>query len=412
MRIGTFAQRNGISQDTVRYYLERGLLVARKKGMQYFFTKEDEQDLRNILDWKKLEFSLTSILELLTLRRLSGEHSDSYQNYYRSFLEKKQQEVAAARETLDVLARTVEERLDQLKQTEEAEKPVLGIPLTSLELLSCPQCGLSLRLGEGYFQDHMVMEADIACPCGYRAKIRHGVFIEEASLRPKLLNEGPMPTKEEYIKSTTPGYINYLYQTMAALVSYLKEERPHYILEISNCSGFILMQYIDHLPAETVFLVVDHDLDRLMRLKRNLEAYHDHKRFLFLAADYHRLPLAKGSIDAMVDFGMVRKLYLEDRSDLPRLMAELLVDGGAYVASTQYVGKDSKRRPEALDPENTLDPSWFRHRLEAHGLQVTLETSIGPVQQEGAREEDLKNLELFQLVVKAVKGSAPALKTN
>lgn len=411
MRIGKFAQRYGITQDTVRYYMDRGLLVARKKGEQYFFTKEDEKDMEQILEWKQLDFSLNSIQELLTVQRLSGEQSDSFQNRYRSCLEKKKREVDETMEKLRGLSGVISTRLLQQKQAEEAEKPLLGFPLTSLDLLVCPECGADLWFGDGSFQDHMVMEANVSCLCGYQARIHQGVFIDEASLRPKLMNDGPMPTKEEYILSSTPGYINYLYQTMAAMTGYLKEERPGCVLEVSNCSGFILMHCIGFLPEDTVFIVADYDLDRLMRLKRNLETYHDHKRFIFLAADYHRLPLARGRIDAMADFGMVRKLYKEDQTDLPLILSDLLIDGGVYIASSVYFGENSKHRPEAIDPEGISTKTWIKSRLEERGIAVKAETSLGPVFQEGAGEGELKDMELYQLVVRAVKEQA-AIKVN
>ncbi|NLB22485.1 MAG: MerR family DNA-binding transcriptional regulator, partial [Clostridium sp.] len=41
MRIGQFAEKYKVTQDTVRYYIERGLLVASKRGEQFFFTESD-----------------------------------------------------------------------------------------------------------------------------------------------------------------------------------------------------------------------------------------------------------------------------------------------------------------------------------------------------------------------------------
>ena len=45
MKIGKFAEKYGVTLDAVRYYLERGLLVAQKRGEQYFFTDADGKDL-------------------------------------------------------------------------------------------------------------------------------------------------------------------------------------------------------------------------------------------------------------------------------------------------------------------------------------------------------------------------------
>ena len=405
MKIGKFAAQHGVTQDTVRYYMERGLIVAQKQGEQYSFTKEDHRNMELILEWKELGFSLTSILDLLTIQRLSGEQSDSFRNHYRSSLEHKQNEIDQEIKKLEDLNRTITEQVNHQKKADELEKPLLGVPLSSLDILVCPDCNRPLHLSTGSLERHMVMEASADCNCGYVARIHQGVFIEEASLRPKLMNNVPIPSKEEYIKSTSHTYINYIYQTLATIAKYLGDvvTEPAYILELSNCSGLILMQYIKALSKNITFILVDHDLDRLMRLKRNLERYHDHNRFMFLATDYSRLPLAKGSIDAMADFGMCRKLFKDDQTVLPVLMADLLKDTGSYIASSVYFGENSRRRRDLVDPEGNFTKQWLIDQLEQADFRVEQETSIGPVFQEGLSDELHLEMELYQLVVRSMK---------
>ena len=410
MRIGKFAAQHGVTQDTVRYYMERGLIIAQKQGEQYFFTQEDHRNMELILEWKELGFSLTSVLDLLTIQRLSGEPSDSFRNHYLSSLEHKQAEINQEIEKLAALNRTIIDKIQDHKNTDALEKPLLGFPLSSLNILICPDCKKPLHLSTGSLEHHMVMEASADCSCGYGSRIHQGVFIDEASLRPKLLNDGPLPTKEEYIKSTSHTYINYIYQTIAILAKHLEAvDEPAYILELSNCSGMILMQYINTLSKNTTYILVDHDLDRLMCLKRNLERHHDHKRFMFLATDFTLLPLANGTIDAIADFGMSRKLYKENKTLLPTMMAELLNDNGSFMASSVYFGDNSKGRRDTMDPKGYYTKRWLLEQLDKATLRIIQETSVGPVFQEGASDEDLAEMELFQWVVRSVKSQRKSL---
>ena len=44
MKIGEFARKYNVSKNTVRYYVEHGLLIP-ESGLQYQFGKQDEEDM-------------------------------------------------------------------------------------------------------------------------------------------------------------------------------------------------------------------------------------------------------------------------------------------------------------------------------------------------------------------------------
>ena len=51
MKIGEFAKKYGVTKNTVRYYIEHGLLVP-ESGLQYQFGKQEEEDMELILKMK------------------------------------------------------------------------------------------------------------------------------------------------------------------------------------------------------------------------------------------------------------------------------------------------------------------------------------------------------------------------
>ena len=250
------------------------------------------------------------------------------------------------------------------------------------------------------------MEASLSCPCGFKAQIHKGVYIDKAAVRPKLLGNEPMPTKEEFLASSSHTFVNYLYQTLAAMVKLIKVgSEPSYILELSNCVGFFLMQYIQDLPVNSTYVLVDYDLDRLMRMKGNLEMYYSHRKFLFLCCDYEQLPLAKGSIDCMVDNGMSRTYQLEEKKYLPPLIVDRLKDQGTYVSSSIFFGENSKGNPQTIEPLGWYKEEGIEERIKSVGLTIEDTLRIGPVFQEESAQSNFSDMELYQLVARSIKTS-------
>lgn len=73
IRIGELAQRAGLTERTIRYYEELGLLdsVKRLEGGQRVYTDDDLRRLRFVQRLKALGLSLQEMLEL---ERLYGRH--------------------------------------------------------------------------------------------------------------------------------------------------------------------------------------------------------------------------------------------------------------------------------------------------------------------------------------------------
>lgn len=409
MRIGQFAEKYNVTQDTVRYYLERGLLVARKRGEQYYFTEADGRDLAKIMELKDLEFSLNCIQDILMTQRLSGENTSVYRQRYQACLEQKQQQVEEERFRYEKLHQQIRTKIQKLKAEESREGTHLGFPLSSLGSLTCPECRAPFSLTEGTFSENMIMEAALSCGCGFHARISHGVYIEEACVRPKLLGDEPMPTKEEFLASASHTYVNHLYQTMAAMMRFMESaEHQDTILELNNCVGFFLLQYIQNLPRNATYILVDHDLDRMRAMKQNLEQYYEHRKFLFLCCDYHRLPLAEGSVQCMVDNGMTRIHQIQRGEYLPSLLMPLLKDQGSYISASTFFGDHSKRDPALIQPGNWFRKDRILHRLHQAGLTVEETAEIGPAYQEGITGGEFHDMERYELIVRSKKAGGSA----
>ena len=71
MKIGEFARKYNVSKNTVRYYVEHGLLIP-ESGLQYQFGKQEEEDMEMILRMKAQFFSLKEIATMLSICHTSN----------------------------------------------------------------------------------------------------------------------------------------------------------------------------------------------------------------------------------------------------------------------------------------------------------------------------------------------------
>ncbi|MCQ6325313.1 MerR family transcriptional regulator, partial [Bacillus cereus] len=70
MKISKFAEVNNVSVDTIRHYMDLGLVISEKKGSHYFFDEYCQKDIELILEYKWLGFSLYEIKELFLYKNL------------------------------------------------------------------------------------------------------------------------------------------------------------------------------------------------------------------------------------------------------------------------------------------------------------------------------------------------------
>ncbi|WP_040536878.1 MerR family transcriptional regulator [Schleiferilactobacillus shenzhenensis] len=61
MQLAEFVAMNQTTRDTVRHYIDLGLLTPQKQGKNYAFTAADTADFAEIVELKEMGFSLAAI---------------------------------------------------------------------------------------------------------------------------------------------------------------------------------------------------------------------------------------------------------------------------------------------------------------------------------------------------------------
>ena len=69
MKISKFAEVNNVSVDTIRHYMDLGLVIPEKKEVT-IFDEYCQKDIELILEYKWIGFSLNEIKELFLYKNL------------------------------------------------------------------------------------------------------------------------------------------------------------------------------------------------------------------------------------------------------------------------------------------------------------------------------------------------------
>ncbi|QVK17017.1 MerR family transcriptional regulator [Mycoplasmatota bacterium] len=93
MRIGIFAQKNKISVDTVRYYIDLNLTHPIRKGKYFYFENEQQDQLDRVLYLKNLNFTLDEIKKIISIDKLNKIETIIESNLYEQILLEKQRSV-------------------------------------------------------------------------------------------------------------------------------------------------------------------------------------------------------------------------------------------------------------------------------------------------------------------------------
>ncbi|MCR3921178.1 MAG: hypothetical protein NUK65_01515, partial [Firmicutes bacterium] len=285
----------------------------------------------------------------------------------------------------------------------------LGVPMGSLSILACPLCKNSLHVSNGVIEDNQIVDADIYCACGYHSTIQDGIYVDEAALREKKLNGEKMPTKEEYMEKASNSFINFMYKGITTLIEQINNygKETTYIMELNNCVGFFLLQYIRFLPRKSTYILIDYDKERIKQLKIDLEMHYEHDNFIFLCCDIHRLPIARASINVMADFWMT-KSYAESTGEfLPDRVLPLLKEDGLFVASFQGIEKNVSSNNKFMSA-NYLKPDVIVNKLSAHNLKEVNFIETQPIVEDNPYNKDIQGVEIYQAIYAGTKNKQRA----
>lgn len=303
MRIGEFSKRNKVSIETVRHYIDLGLIIPYKNGAQYEFNEKCQKEIESILELKALGFTLNEIKSIFVYETLGKLSVNEKNNVLYDIFDLKQKEVnRKINELVDIESRLIN-KLKYINTTEIQKSFNLGIDIKNLSLLSCIKCGDELYLEDGNIKNNQILEGKLKCTCGMKYSIKSGILIIDDDFV-KNSDEIYNLIIEDYIKETDERYILNLRKgldwTCNELCKISFENKV--ILEIGTGLGFLLRNLYDNLD-NSVYIAIDNNIEKHNYLKSLIERSSFKKNIMFICTDFKYIPIKKKSIDIFLDYG-------------------------------------------------------------------------------------------------------------
>lgn len=411
MRIGEFAKKHEITIDTIRHYMDLQLLLPDKKGGHYFFGEKEEKDLKEILELKKLKFTLSEIRRIVGYLRLSQLRAKEDKNYIKNvFLDKQKilnNEKKEIENAIDVLKSKVNQ-IDSFDEIPESGEGKIGIYLYFMQYLSCPICDIPLELEDGKITSNMIMEGSFRCKCGYNANVEDGIYISLDDEDKKKVNKEiftekvkPATTLGEYAEGTESSMINHIYKSIDSIIGLMDIDSldKKIILEVGTGSGFFMRQIASYMNPDNIYIIIDHNIDMIKRIKEYVEKYFQNCKFVFICSDLSKIPIKNHSVDYIINYLTSLNYNLKDNNFLDNLIIPKIKRNGKLIGSSYYLKSGSKLL-KSLPAASRIffEESAYKNAVKNLPLNNIKIKELGSVVVESKYEIIIDGRELYTLV--------------
>ena len=302
MKIGELSRKYNISPHTIRYYIERGMLVPKGQA-QYTFSEKDEEDLRLILKMKQELFPLEGIADMLTLRRTGNlvEEDTLRQSLavMNTHLERLHGQILQLQDAVRMTEQDRAELQSRASQLMDQAPCQTGVPFSALPLLRCPVCGQPYRLYDAVLDSRYVFQGTLRCSLGHEIRIEHG-----------LIKTGNLYTGNHDWPDLNRGlnrelgnqYMSWLMRGQDVLAEQLKGLGLHHsvLMETHINAYFFAYNHMDVIPEDCLYIVIDRFPEMLEMYKTHLEKRGIERDILYIADDSTSYPLREACVDLLI----------------------------------------------------------------------------------------------------------------
>ncbi|MEA4922928.1 MAG: MerR family transcriptional regulator [Eubacteriaceae bacterium] len=319
MRIGTFAKKYSLHVSTVRYYVKLGLIIPKKDGAQYDFSKKNGYEMDTVLKLRDMGFTLQEMYTYInTLRVFASEDQNLYKHIV-PLLDSKKAALTNELSTIHSYIHTIDSRLEDIQAENKIENKQIrrGIPTEFLGIMACPVCGSPLYLENSSIMQNQILSATCSCTCGYEGIIENGIFYTD---RDNDLDSDPVFQEDYFGEPDENG------SSDMAFFEILKDGNSEYLTVQHKVREWMYDAALEHAAEKRVFLFPDiaalflylysdakflkDSLIIVMGLsKKSMELIQNHLftlknhlNIVFVVSPDHKLPVRRNSIDIMIDY--------------------------------------------------------------------------------------------------------------
>ena len=344
MKIGTFSEKFGLTIDTIRYYIENGLLIPEKLHNQYRFDESCQKDLESILQLKAMRFSITEIKMMVSLIRMTHLLDQGDRDYYLGFFEKKRSELLEEQKELKHALEQVEEMLLSHEPAEKTPPRQPGLPLHALSLFACPQCKTPLVLEQATVESNRITNGVFHCHCGYEARIEDGLVVCPSALSGSLTQDGQPPSLGEYVQRTDTLFLTHVQRGLEWMVKRAQPNKMRNLtlLEFGCGFGFFMQHILSQLDESNTYIACEIQKEIVARAQQILFNMNPRANVIFMACDLNQLPLRESSMDWIFDPFSSTGIALRSGQWPPPLLEPFLKPAGNWVGCYSYLNNPSR----------------------------------------------------------------------
>lgn len=313
VKIGEFARKFDARIDTIRYYIDNGMILPEKLHSQYRFDDKCVEDMTLIKELKQMRFKITEIKKILSFKRLTNLIDKTNLEYYAQLFIEKKEDLSEEKREIEKAIKAVDDKITEIEQVKKTLKTKIGIPLQFFNLLYCPKCQKNLKLYNAIVDGNSIYNGELHCDCGYLALIQDGIIIDHnIGESYKKVMEVNKYSPEEYLEQTDTLFISFTQKSFQWVIKRLDLEslNNQMIMEIGTGNGMVMTNVIKEIAKSNYFIATDNSLEQLKRTKLLMEKNGIGQNSIFIAADYPDIPLKWGSVDIVLDiFGTTNQVF-------------------------------------------------------------------------------------------------------
>ena len=302
MKIGEFSEHFNLPIETVRYYINKGLLIPHVKNARYTFALKDIEDMELIIRLKTFRFSLHDIHRIISLKRLSNLDNSDELNDYLSIMNSQKNILETEKEKFESALSLLGEEIYQIssrKNTGSGKNS--GVALEFLNYLSCPVCKNSLSLENCSIENQEIYSGILKCKCGYHALIQDGILIGQTVDSERY--DGADTDRNCY-RMMSPELISNVQKAYIDISEKLKDipTDGKVILEDFVNNYCFCYNNLSDLNPNALYIISDQYMEVVRLYKDLIDKLSLPHRILFISASSHLLPLKEQCVHVYIDF--------------------------------------------------------------------------------------------------------------
>lgn len=390
MKIGEFSRHFDLSSETVRFYINKGLLVPISRNSRYNFSDQDMSDMEQILKLKSLRFSLADIHRIISLKRLSNLDSAEELRDYINILKKQKKLLTREKHELEAIISSLQYEIVTAAGKHTGAPPrISGVPLAFLSYLACPHCQDKLSVKNCHIEQEQIISGVLTCACGYTAAIQNGIVMGEQG--EVSIYDGPDLERNCY-RMMSPDLITLMQKDYLWMLDRLGqcETKGKLILEDFINDYCFCHANFEFLDPNAFYILSDKFPQIVSMYKGLIDRMNLPHQILYIAAGSHLLPLKEGCVDIYIDLACNEyAIFKPGYSTDP--LARHFHSGTKAVGSFWYMDHRCAtwRELQKQYPENwehNFDLPYFKKHLSERWREIKKLEDIGFITDPG--EED------------------------